>query len=548
MQSLPRCSGVITALLLCAGMFARQGPANGPKFEISFPQAAHAEPITGRAFVVLSKKDTPEPRLQAGNWGSDCLLFGEDVEHLAPGERSSIDAASLGYPLASLKDIPAGDYYVQALISVYTQVHREDGHTIWVHMDRWEGQQFNRSPGNLFSKAQRLHFDPAGSEIFSLSTDQVIPPVEVPPDTQWVKRVKIQSRLLTRFWGYPLYVGATILLPKGYADHPNERYPVIYLQDHFNLRPPFGFAESEPAQGKRRAGYEFYQQWISNDFPRVIVVNFQHPTPYFDDSYAVNSANNGPYGDALLQELVPYLEEHFRMIHDSRARTLVGGSTGGWESLALQVYHPDFFNGTWTFFPDPVDFERYQMVNIYQDSNAFKAPGFEYVIPERPMMRTPEGQVVETVRGMSRLEEVLGRHGRSGQQYEAWEAVYGPVGADGYPQPLWDKRTGQIDRSVANYMRDHGYDLTDYLRRNWTKLGPQLKGKLHLYCGDMDSFYLNLAVYKLEDFLKTTDAGATFQYGRPMKPHGWNPMTIPEMVRAMAAQMQSSEKAASAIQ
>jgi hypothetical protein len=190
--------------------------------------------------------------------------------------------------------------------------------------------------------------------------------------------------------------------------------------------------------------------------------------------------------------------------------------------------------------PDPVDFRRYQLVNIYDDTNAFQAPGFDYEIPERPMMRTPEGQVVETVRGMSELEEALGSHGRSGQQYEAWEAVYGPVGPDGYPRPLWGKHTGKIDRDVANYMRDHGYDLRDYMSKNWARLGPQLKGKLHLYCGDMDSFYLNLAVYMLQDFLKTTDSGATFEYGRPMKPHGWNPMTIPEMIKVMAGAMNTT--------
>jgi hypothetical protein len=336
------------------------------------------------------------------------------------------------------------------------------------------------------------------------------------------------------------------LLPAGYDENSNERYPAIYSQGHFGLGAPFGFTDRQPASGNQRGGgYEFYQQWISPDFPRVIAVTFQHPTPYFDDSYAVNSANNGPYGDALLQELIPYLEEHFRMIRDSHARTLTGGSTGGWESLALEVYHPDFFNGTWTFFPDPVDFRRYQLVNIYEDASAFLVPGYDYAIPERPMMRTPEGQVVETMRGMSELEEVLGSHGRSGQQFEAWEAVYGPVGPDGYPRPLWDKMTGKIDRDVANYMRDHDYDLRDYLARHWANRGPQLKGKLHVYCGDMDSFYLNVAVYLLEDFLKTTDAGATFEYGRPMKPHGWHPMSNAELVKMMAAQMQNGGSSSS---
>jgi hypothetical protein len=156
------------------------------------------------------------------------------------------------------------------------------------------------------------------------------------------------------------------------------------------------------------------------------------------------------------------------------------------------------------------------------------------------MMRLPDGQVVETVPQKSQLEAVLGSKGRSGEQYMAWEAVYGPVGADGYPEPLWDKRSGQIDRRVALYMRDHGYDLSYYVKTNWAKLGPQLQGKLHLYCGDADNYFLNMAVYLFEDFMKTTEAGATFEYGRPLKGHGWQPMTNAELIQMMAAQIQKS--------
>ena len=510
--------------------------AQGPKFEISFPASAHAEPITGRVFVVLARRETPEPILQAGSWTGQTPFFGLDVDALEPGQSVAIDARTPGFPAASLRDVAAGEYYVQAVVNIYTRFHRADGHTIWAHMDQWEGQELTRSPGNLYSAARKVRLDAGAGYDVKLELTNVIPPVQAPPDTAWVKHVKIQSRLLTQFWGRPFFIGATVLLPKGYLEHPGERYPAIYIQGHFGLRPPFGFAEN-PAVGRGRGGYDFYQQWNADDFPRMVAITFQHPTPYFDDSYAVNSANNGPYGDALLQELIPYLEDHFRLIRSPRARVLTGGSTGGWESLALEVYHPEFFGGTWTMYPDPIDFRRYQVVNIYDDPNAFEAPGYEYDIPQRPMMRTAEGQVLVTMRQMSRLEDVLGSHGRSAQQFEAWEAVYGPVGDDGYPKPLWDKKSGQIDHGVAAYMRDHGYDLTYYLTTHWAKIGPQLKGKLHLYVGDMDNYYLNLAVYLLEDFLKTTDAGATFEYGRPMKGHGWQPMTNAELVRMIAAEI-----------
>jgi len=521
----------VAILFTCTSAFAQE-------IEVSFPASAHSGPITGRVFVMLAKKDTPPPLQQAGSWGGQTPFFAMDIDQLQPGRAAVVDGRAIGYPVNSLKDVPAGDYYAQALVNVYTRFPRSDGHTIWAHMDQWEGQHFTRSPGNLYSEVRRIHVDPTTNVKFELS--KVIPPIDVPPDTAWVKRIKIQSQLLTKFWGHPMYIGATILLPAGYNDHPNERYPVIYDQGHFGLNAPFGFTETKPQNERGQAGYEFYQQWTSGNLPRMLAVTFQHPTPYFDDSYAVNSANNGPYGDALLQELIPYLEEHFRIIREPYARVLTGGSTGGWESLALQLYHPNFFGGTWTFFPDPIDFHKYQLVNIYEDDNAFTAPGYDFMVPERPMMRTAEGQVTQTMRQMSQLEAVLGSKGRSAQQFEAWDAVYGPVGDDGYPRPLWDKSTGKIDREVANYMRDHGFDLTYYTKTNWQEIGPKLKGKINVYCGDMDNFYLNLAVYLFEDFMKTTNAAANFEYGRPMKGHGWHPMSNGELVKTMAEQVRKN--------
>ncbi len=522
----------------------KASPSAAPtRFTITFPATLHALPITGRVFVMIARQDTPEPRLQPGFWLSQTPFFGADVDQLNPGSPAVIDAATLGFPPRSLKDIPPGDYYVQALVNVYTQFRRADGHVIWAHMDQWEGQQFNKSPGNLFSEVRKVHLDPKLGYDIKLELTKVIPAVHVPADTQYVKRVKIQSKLLTQFWGHPIYLGATVLLPKGYDDHPEQRYPAIYIQGHFGLGAPFGFAGGEAYETMPDYRREFTQQWLADDFPRMIAITFQHPTPYFDDSYAVNSANHGPYGDALLQELIPYLEEHLRLVREPWGRVLTGGSTGGWESLALQVLHPDFFNGTWTFFPDPIDFRRYQLVDIYQDENAFLAPGFEYDPPERPLMRTAEGQVILTMRQMSQFEEVLGSKGRSTQQLEAWEAVYGPVGSDGYPMPLWDKRTGKIDRQVALYMRDHGYDLVHYLKANWNQIGPKLVGKLNVYCGDMDNFYLNLAVYLLEDFLKETKDPhyeGHFEYGRPKKGHGWHPMSNAELVRMMAEHVAKS--------
>ncbi len=542
------------------------------RFDISFPASVHPSPVTGRVFLLISKNEKIEPRLN-----DDVAMFGADVRAAKPGEPAVIDEATPGFPVRSLSQIAPGDYYVQALLNVYTEFHRRaDGHVTWAHMDQWEGQDLARSPGNLISEAQRMRLDWRGGYKIELKLNKVIPPVEVPPDTEWVKRIKFESKLLSRFWGHPIYIGATVLLPKGYEAHPDAHYPVIYPQGHFSLEAPFGFTAEPDKPGteswaRRReewsakrlnmpeppndvradgslllveSGYEFYQAWNSNGFPRMIAVTFQHPTPYADNSYGINSANAGPYGDAIMEELIPYVEEHFRVIHQPYARVLTGGSTGGWGSLALQVYHPDFFGGAWSFYPDPVDFRRYYGgVNLYEDHNAFAVgaeheflvQGHDWLIPERYCCRAQSGQVEISNRQFSQLASILGT------QDAGFEWVnYTPVSNDGYPRTVWDLATGAIDREVVEYMKTHDYDLHEYIARNWSRIGPQLVGKLRLYCGDADSVYSNLAVYLLEDFLANTKDpfyAGSFQYGRPLKGHGWQPTTNAELVKEMATQI-----------
>jgi len=551
--------GVILFFSLLAA-YSGHAAAVDSRFEITYPAGVDNGPITGRVFVCISKNNQVEPRLQAGSYGGSVPFYGLDVNALKPGDSAVIDNSVLGFPIENLSQLPAGDYYVQAVLNVYTQVHRKDGHVIWAHMDQWEGQHWNRSTGNFVSEVQRIHLDPATGFSVKLNLSKKLPPVDIPPDTDWVKRVKIQSKMLSEFWGHPIYIGATVLLPKGYDPAANQKYPAIYVQGHFGLGAPFGFTPQAPStpeseaqrkarlsRGAREPGYEFARLWMSDNFPRMVAITFQHPTPYYDDSYAVNSANNGPFGDALTKELIPYLEERFKIIAQPEARVLTGGSTGGWEALALQVFHPKFFNGTWVLYPDPVDFRRYQMSNVYEDDNAFEVPNGDWNKLVRPLSRNADGQVTLTMREMSRLEAVLGSNVRSGEQIAAWDAAYGPVGKDGYPRALWDRLTGKIDREVALYMRDNGFDLRYNLEKNWSAIGADLVGKIHVYCGDMDNYYLNLAVYHLEDFLKSADnpkAEAVFEYGRPMKPHGWQPFTNAELVRLMAARMNKTSRGA----
>ncbi len=545
-----RCSAARASLALAA--LAVVGSAMGARVvlaqavSVSFARSVRAEPVTGRVFLFVSNDSTPEPRYQGGALGANAPFFGKDVAGVAPGQPMTLAATTPGFPPCTLSALPPGDYFVQALLNVYTEFHRSDGHTIWAHNDQWEGQQLASSPGNLVSAVRKVHLGPGTTLRLDLS--QVIPPVVVPADTKWVRHVKIQSAILTKFWGRPMYLGAVVLLPKDYDAHPDVAYPVDYEQDHFSLAPPYHFQE-EPVYPvdslevghrawvvnmRRGEGYQLYKDWSSDNFPRLLMVTFLHPTPYYDDSYAVNSANNGPYGDAIMQELVPYIESHFRIIKAPYARVLSGGSTGGWESLALQVYHPEFFGGAWVYYPDPVDFHNWALIDIYRDTNAFRAPGSTWLDFERPFLRTPEGQVMLTERQESQLEAVLASHGRSAEQQEAWESVYAPAGPDGYPLPLWDRHTGVIDHAIADSMRARGFDLRDYMQARWNTIGSSLVGKLHFYTGDMDHFYLNLAIYDVQKFLETTDYAGSFDFGRPLKGHGYRPTATGVMLRWMA--------------
>jgi hypothetical protein len=518
-----RVAGVVTAIFVAAITALVPLLASGEqRFEVSFPSAVHEEALTGRIYVMISRTAEREPRLQIGRTGTP--FFGRDVVNLLPGEPGIIDATDLGTPVASLRDIPAGDYYVQAFVNIYSEFRRADGHVVWMHDDRWEGQHWNRSPGNLYSAVERVRLDPEADAIIALSAENVIPPVVVPPDTEWVRRFKFQSSMLTEFWGRPVYLGATVLLPRDY-DSSTISYPVNYIQGHFSLNAPNRF----------QIGGDLYREWIRDDFPRMILVTFQHPNPYFDDSYAVNSVNVGPYGDAILQELIPEIEKRFRILAEPYARVLSGGSTGGWESLALQIFHPDFFGGTWSYCPDPVTFTDVEGINIYEDVNAFYK---QHEWRRVPTANTREinGEIRLTSRQRNHFELVNGTKGRSGEQLDIWSAVFGPIGDDGYFEPLFDKRTGEINSAVAEYWRDN-YDLLHYLRQNWAEVGQKLVDKLHIYTGTMDNFYLNNSTQDLELWMKTTENPhyeGFFMYGDG-KGHCFSgPVTRAERLREMA--------------
>src|SRR5437868_1241581 len=395
------CTAIVAGITV-SGLCARQKNVQGPsrlRFEISFPASLSAEPLDGHIMLGIAKDEKPEPRYQLREEeAQSAQFFGLDVNALAPGVPATIDATTLGYPVVGLDRLPAGDYYVQAVLNIYETYHRSDGHTVKLPPDMGEGQQWYEKPGNLMSKPQRLHIDAANGGTIRISLTEKIASVETPKDTKYVKHFRMQSKLLSDFWGQPMYLGAIVVLPEGFDEHPDAHYPLLIDQGHFSSD-FYGFRTEPPtpdmkdgARKRAESQYRLYQDWTSGRLPKMLLLLIQHSNPYYDDSYAVNSANLGPYGDAILKELIPEVEKRFRGIGQPWARALTGGSTGGWEAIANQVFYPDDFNGAWGFCPDPIDFRAYQIVNIYEDKNAFWQEGPFGRVP-RPEMRKPDGSI-----------------------------------------------------------------------------------------------------------------------------------------------------------
>ena len=505
-------SGATLALIVAAGgAIATRAQTAGPlRFSISFPAARSSQPLDGRVLLFISDDGKTEPRTQTDQYRANSTkpIFGVDVDGLRPDTEVVIDDAVVGWPARSLKNIPPGDYFVQALINRYETFHRADGHTIKMPMDQGEGQHWDSKPGNFYSKPVKMHLDPASGGEIKISMDQEIPPIAPPKDTAQVKYLRVQNERLTKFWGRPMFLGAIVFLPQGWDSHPNARYPVLIHHGHFPKDAASdGWRETPPdagvtgtARDNQVAAYQFFKDWNGPNFPRMIHVLVQHPTPYFDDSYAVNSANNGPYGDAITLDLIPMIERQFRGIGAGWARVTTGGSTGGWEAFGVQVMYPDSYNGAWALCPDPIDFRSYRSVNIYDDHNAYYYEDNPFKRTPKPGYRDYRDHLFSTFEDRNLVELALGTHGRSAGQHDAWASVFGPVGDDGYYKPLYDKATGAIDPSVATYWRDH-YDLRYILQRDWASLGPKLRGKIHITSGTMDNGYLNNAVYQMEEFL-----------------------------------------------
>lgn len=497
------------ALLLFAGLTGQAwGQTTSLRFEVT-RDAARTEGLdNGRMLVVIGAKGSARPIFGAIQTGMDAApVLGQDALGLKPGKTVTLDAKSALFPIASLAKLPAGDYAVQALFASNRDLRSLN------------------SPGNLYSDPVAVHLDPAKGGTVKLVLKHAVPPEEMPKDTESVRYIKLQSKLLTAFHGRPIFLRAGLILPRDYAQAPNRRYP---LRVHIG-----GFATRYTAVDRMmREGSGFRSLWAAADAPRFLTLVLDGDGP-FGDPYQINSANNGPYGDAVTQELIPHIEKLYRGVGQPYARVLDGASTGGWVSFALQVFYPDFFNGAWSSSPDPLDFRAYQLIDIYADKNAYLNPyGFE-----RPSERTVLGETRFTMRHEVQTENVRGdgdSYAYAGGQWGAWNAVFSPRGADGKPALLWNPQTGAIDPAVAAQWKK--YDLRLYMEANWKTLAPKLRGKIHLWVGDADNYFLNNAVHLLDASLAKADPPFVGEivYG-PGKGHTWYGITDRQILDQMAS-------------
>jgi hypothetical protein len=470
--------------------------AVSPEMQSSFQQG-------GRLLLHLTTQRIKEPRNKSD------ITVGTTPLNWDPTKTIFIDTKSinvLSNELEQLSGHSAEKYYCQV---VYKQ-NIDDGN--------------ENVTGNLYSQVDSFNL----SQLVKLTlTLQAIVPAPSIADHKFVKTVEIQSKILSEFSGHPRFLKAAVLLPSGYYEYPGKAYPICYRAPGLNGR--------YTAVNGHIKDKTFTDWWFSKTAPQVIYVYLDSQGPY-GDTYQVDSENNGPCGKALTEELIPEIEKLVNYNPASKMRYLTGMSTGGWVAVGLQVFYPDFFDATWSYSPDPVDFGHYGLIDIYQDSTIF-FNRYGYLQPgKRSIYGEPTFSMQDWIKGEN-VNSRTNDYRVSGGQFGAYNAVFGPKGKDGLPSLMFDPVTGKIDHTIAKQWEK--YDLKKVLEKNWSVLGPKLQGKLWIWTGDMDGLYSNVATRFLKMYLDktenpTSDAKISFT---PMAGHcqEWSDTAVLTMVAEKAA-------------
>ncbi len=465
--SLPRlCVFIVLVNLLPIGESAFADNSN-LKVQIRLDTTVATEPVDGRLFVYFSQKGG-EPRT-GPNWFGPEPFYGQDVTGVTAAKVMTFDGDSNGFP-GKLSEIKPGRYRVQALLD----------HDFY-------SAKAGRGEGNFYTNVVEVEVDPAKSEVIELTLNQTIPK-SIFPATKTVKQVIVRSKLLSEFHDREVLERAAVVLPSSYHSSPNRRYPVLYTISGFGA----------PLNSMARSGSRYSS---SDGEVELIHVLLTGECKWGHHVYA-NSATNGPRGDCLIKELIPKIDQTFRTVSSPSARFVAGHSSGGWSSLWLQVTYPDFFGGVWSTSPDPVDFRDFQQTNLYSDPP-------ESVYSFRDGSRKPLARRGETPTlwydSFGLMDDTIGRGG----QLRSFEAVFSPVGPDGLPTKLWERKKGRINPEVSEYWKK--YDIGLILKKNWDELKPKLAGKIHVTMGTLDTFYLNGATELLAKDLKEMGSDAEIE-------------------------------------
>ncbi|KAI0100500.1 Alpha/Beta hydrolase protein [Nemania sp. FL0031] len=442
-------------------------------------------------------------------FGMNVFDFGaRDTVTLSGGSPDGTATGVTGFPLVSMDEVPAGAYRVQAFLNPYDKAKRSDGSEVYLKFPCGDGAPNVDGVGSLLTSAIDLEVH-GGPQTIKLAFDSVEP---VPAftgkeiggcsqgnyaDTAQLKYVKIRSKKLSEFWGRDMYVGANILLPAGYnAADKKTRYPVLYNQNHWTGGAgPYGYGSNKAFTAAWDNGViPGTNGTADRPAPKLIIIAFRHEAPYYDDSYGVNTANMGPYGDAINDELIPYIDEKFNTIAQPYARIQDGGSTGGWISIASVILRPDLFGACFSSYPDSLDFHSHQDIPLYTNKNAYEKADGEAINSIRTFQNDTE-IILATVSQENHWEHVFGTSSRSFLQWDVWNSVFGVQGLNGYPLEPWDKVTGEIYPEAVEYWKE--LDLTNYVASNWANaknLGEVLRGRIYLYVGTHDNYYLNEGV------------------------------------------------------
>ena len=464
------------------------------RIEVDIAPGLLDPPPAGRLLVALAAEGCIDPRLSPGPGGP--ILIGRDVDAPRPGEVFLVDEAAA----RSVDAIPPGVYSCRAYLLANPDDRALD------------------APGNLRGPAALAELP----GVVRLGLDRRSPPRCIPTDTPRVKHLSIPSPLLSAFHGRPMARDVGVILPRGHD--PGRRYPLRVRVGGLGRRASCVHELMDDPRFRRAL----------DDAPPSLLLHLDGGGPLGDPAQ-VDSPCNGPVGRSVVEELIPLVEREFGGLGHGRHRSLEGESSGGWAALALQIAHPDTFNGAWASSPDPVDFRAFQTIDLYADANLY----VDQAGRERPAARDRRGAVAYTVREECRHERTLGlgdRIAASGGQWGSWSSAFGPRVADGWPAPLWDAETGAIDAEVARFWARS--DLNRTLEARWADLAPGLAGKLHVGVGDADEYYLDRAVARLAESLRRANppAGGWVRVGRG-RGHCWFPLGDAPLARAIAARI-----------